>query len=321
MLVDRRQINRGLVAGLAAMGVAGRASAQVPGFEIIAPAGPGGGYDQLARTVQQTLQGERLASGIQVINVPGAGGTIGLAQFVNTKRTPPGLMVAGLGLVGAVLLNKSPVSLKQTTPLARLTGEYQPLVVGADSPIKTPQDLIEKFRADPGSVSWGGFAIGSPDHILSGLVVKAAGGDVKKMNYIVTGAGAEMVPLIINNKVTVATGGYAEFEGHIKSGRMRAIGISAPERVPGIDVPTLREQGVDAVLVNWRGLVAPPGIGAAEKQAYDELMGKMVKSAAWKEQVSKRGWVDLYLDAAAFTAFLDEEQVRIAALLKDLGLA
>ena len=154
--------------------------------------------------------------------------------------------------------------------MARLQGEYQPLVVSAQSDIKTLGDLVKKYKADPGSVSWGGFGLGSPDHLVSALVVKAVGGDVTKMNYIVVGAGGEMLPFIISNKITVATGGYAEFADHIKSGKLRAIGISSPERLPGIDVPTFKEQGVDAELVNWRGLVGSPAMAGADLAAADD---------------------------------------------------
>ena len=180
------------------------------------------------------------------------------AGFANSKEREPALLVAGLGMVGAININKSPVTLDQVTPLARLQGEYQPLFVAANSPIKTVNDLLAKFKENPGSVSWGGFAPGSPDHLLSGLVVKAGGGDVKKMNYVPVGTGGEMLPLVISGKVTVATGGLNEVAGQLKTGRLRAIGISSPERLPGVDIPTFKEQGIDTTLVNWRGLMAPP---------------------------------------------------------------
>jgi putative tricarboxylic transport membrane protein len=296
------------------------ARAEIKGLEIMAPAGPGGGYDQLARATQQVLQSQKLASGVQVMNVPGAGGTIGLAQFVTSKKANPALMVCGLGMIGAVLTNKSPVSLDQVTPLARLTGEYQPFFVAAESPLKTLPDLVKKFKENPGSVSWGGFALGSPDHILTGLTVKAAGGDVTKMNYIVSGAGGEMLAQVMGGHLTVATGGYNEVAGQIKAGKIRALGISSPERVPGIDVPTFKEQGVDVTLVNWRGLVAPPNVKPADKHALEDAIGKMVQSAEWKELVQSRGQVELYLPSDKFAAFLKEEQIRIAGILKETGL-
>jgi len=296
------------------------AQAQIKSLEIIAPAGPGGGYDQLARATQEVLQAKGLASGVQVVNIPGAGGTIGLAQFVTKSARGPGLMVTGLGMVGAIHINKSPVSLDQVEPLARLTGEYQPLVVAADSPIKTLDDLVAKFKADPGSVSWGGFALGSPDHLLCASIVQAIGGDVTKMNYIVAGAGGEMLASVMGGHITVATGGLNEMAQQLRAGKLRALGISSPERLPGVDIPTFKEQGVDVELVNWRGLMAPGKIRPNDKKALDAAIGEMVKSAEWRTIALERGWVDMYQPADEFTAFLAEEQTRIAGILKDLGL-
>jgi putative tricarboxylic transport membrane protein len=322
MSMDRRSFNKALLAAASAgfLPTFPARAQSIKSLKIIAPAGPGGGYDQLARATQEILTGEKIAASVQVVNVPGAGGTVGLAQFINSKERDSSLMVAGLGLVGAPVINKSPVTLAQTTPLARLQGEYQPLFVAAGSPIKSLGDLINKFKQDPGSVSWGGFALGSPDHLLSGLVVKAAGGDVKKMNYVPVGTGGEMLPLVMSGKVTVATGGLNEVAGQFKAGKLRPIGISSPERLPGVDIPTFREQGVDATLVNWRGLMAPPAIGAQDKQSLEEAVAKMVQSAPWKKLLEEREWVDLYMPSDQFTAFLKEEQDRISSLLKELGL-
>jgi putative tricarboxylic transport membrane protein len=322
-MLTRRSFNRTLLAtaGSVALPALSALGQELKSLKITAPAGPGGGYDQLARATQEVLTGEKIAGSVQVINIPGAGGTVGLAGFVNAKEREPALLVAGLGMVGAINVNKSPVTLDQVTPLARLQGEYQPLFVAASSPIRTVPDLIAKFKENPGSVSWGGFAPGSPDHLVSALVVKAAGGDVKKMNYVPVGTGGEMLPLVISGKVTVATAGLNEVAGQLKTGRLRAIGLSSPERLPGVDIPTFMEQGIDATLVNWRGLMAPPNISGEDKQALEAALAKMVKSAAWKKLLEQREWVDLYLPSDPFTAFVKEEQARIGALLKELGLA
>ena len=311
-----------LLAGAAAVGLlpVGMARAEIKSLEIIAPAGPGGGYDQLARATQEVLQAQGLAGGVQVENVPGAGGTIGLAQFVTTKSRNPNLLVTGLGMIGAIAINKSPVTLDQVMPLARLTGEYQPLVVAADSPIKSLADLVAQFKADPGSVSWGGFALGSPDHILSALIVQAVGGDVAKMNYIVAGAGGEMLAQVMGGHLTVATGGLNEMAQQIATGKLRALGISSPERLPGVDMPTFKEQGVDVTLVNWRGLVAPAKMRAADVKSLDEAMAAMVQSAPWQALLKERGWVDMYQSSEEFAAFLTPERARIEGILKDLGL-
>jgi putative tricarboxylic transport membrane protein len=319
--VDRRTFNTAVMSAAAlALLPKGAVAQQVKSLKIMAAAGPGGGYDQLARAVQEILLSQKLAGGVQVVNVPGAGGTIALAQVVTGKERDPLLLTIGLGMVGAINVNKSPVTLDQVQPFARLAGEYQPLVVSASSPLRTLDDLVKKYQENPGSVSWGGFAPGSPDHILSGLVVKAFGGDVKKMNYVPVGAGGEMLPLVMGNRVTVATGGLNEFMGQIKTGKLRALGISSPERLPGVDIPTFKEQGVDAALVNWRGFVASSGLGGEDRQALEAAIAKMVQSEPWKKLVQQREWVDLYLPSDQFAAFLKEEQTRISALLKEIGL-
>src|SRR3712207_5165805 len=304
MTLDRRSFNKALLAAASAslLPALPAWSQEIKSLKIIAPAGPGGGYDQLARAVQEVLMSEKLVTSVQVQNVPGAGGTIGLAQVINSKERDPSLMVAGFGLVGAPVINKSPVSLEQTIPVARLQGEYQPLFVAAESPIKSVTDLVNRFKQDPGSVTWGGFAHGSPDHVLCGLVVKASGGDVKKMNYIPVGTGGEMLPLVMNGKITVATGGLNEVAGQFKAGKLRPIGLSSPERLPGVDIPTFREQGIDATLVNWRGIMAPANISADDKQSLEAAVAKLVQSDHWKRLLKEREWVDLYMPSDQFTA-------------------
>lgn len=321
-------LRRGLRAAVLATALAAPAivpaiapgTASADSLEIIAPAGPGGGYDQLARAVQQTLEQAGLASDVQVINVPGAGGTIGLAQFVADSRQGDKAIVAGLGMVGAIKINKSPVTLADVQPLARLTGEYQPLVVAASSPIKTLDDLAAMYRADPGSVTWGGFAFGSPDHLISAMTVTAMGGDPKQMNYIVTGAGGEMLTQVLGGHITVATGGLNEMAGLIATGQLRALAISSPERLPGVEIPTFKEQGYDVELVNWRGLLARKSAGEAELAALDAALAKMVETEAWKTLAAERGWVDMYLPSDKFSAFLEAEQPRIEQVLVELGL-
>ena len=314
-----RLLRRGLAAAAIGLALAAPVQAEIGSIELIAPAGPGGGYDQLARAVQATAEKAGIASDVQVVNVPGAGGTIGLAQFVNAQGQGNKLIVAGLGMVGAIRINKSPVALDQTTPLARMTGEYQPLVVAADSPIKTLDDLAAKFRADPGSVTWGGFALGSPDHLISAMTVKAMGGDVSQMNYIVAGAGGEMLAQVLGGHITVATGGLNEFAGLIQTGQLRALAISAPERLPGVDIPTFKEQGYDVELVNWRGLLARKSVTPEELAALDAGMSELVQSDAWKALLKERGWVDMHMSSVEFAAFLEAEKVRIGAILADLG--
>jgi putative tricarboxylic transport membrane protein len=318
-----RLSRRALLASALACGVALTvpAQAQVKGLEIIAPASPGGGWDQTARAMQAALQEAGLASGVQVQNISGAGGTIGLAQFVTSKRRKgDAVLVGGLVMLGAILTNKAPVTLDDVTPLARLTGEYELIVVPADSPIRSMADLAQKLKADPGSVSWGGGSAGGTDHILAGLIAKAAGVDPAKVNYIAHSGGGEALSSILGGHVTAGISGYEEFAPQIAAGKLRGIAISAEERVPGVDVPTIKEQGLDVALVNWRGVFAPPQIRDRDKAALAEAVEKMVQSPQWQDVLKKRGWMNLYLPPEPFAAFLAEDRQKVESTLKDIGL-
>jgi putative tricarboxylic transport membrane protein len=313
----------GLLPAAAALDLMGApASAEVQGLEIIAPANPGGGWDQTARTIQALLQETGLASGVQVQNIAGAGGTVGLAQFVTTKkRRGDAILVGGQVMQGAIISNKSPVSLADITPLARLTGEYELVVVPADSPIKSMGDLTAMLKADPGSVSWGGGSAGGTDHILAGLISKAVSVDPAKVNYIAHSGGGEALADILGGHVTTGISGVQEFLPQVDAGKLRAIAVSSDDRLPGIDVPTLKEQGIDVSFVNWRGLMAPPGIKKADFKALEDMIAALVASEKWKATLAERKWVDLYQPSAEFAEFLKNDQAQIAGILKDVGLA
>jgi putative tricarboxylic transport membrane protein len=299
---------------------AGPAFAQME-LKIIAPAAPGGGWDQTARSIQQTLVAEKLVKSAQVINVAGAGGTVGLAQFVNSAKGDGNqLMVNGFVMVGAILMNKAPVSLDQVTPIARLTEETQVMVVPANSPIKTGKDLADAVKKDVARVTFAGGSAGGVDHIMAALFVGAVGGEAAKVNYVPFSGGGESLAAILGGKVTAGISGYGEYEGQIKAGKLRAIGVSSPQRLSGIDVPTFKEQGIDLVIANWRSVVGAPAINAAQKQALSDLVDKMVKSAAWKEVLKQKGWDNAYLPGDAFAKFLKDEQARVGNVLKSVGL-
>ncbi|MEW9806233.1 Bug family tripartite tricarboxylate transporter substrate binding protein [Mesorhizobium marinum] len=290
-------------------------------YKIMAPASPGGGWDQTARSMQAALQDEKISDSVQVVNVPGAGGTIGLAQFVNQAGgDPTQLIVGGYVMVGAILTNKSPVTLDQVTPIARLTGEFEALVVPAASEIKDMAGLVEKLKADPGSVSWGGGSAGGTDHITAGLIAKAVGVDPTKVNYIAFSGGGEALAAILGNQVTVGVSGYGEFAEQIKAGTLRIIGISSDERIAGVDAPTLKESGVDVSIQNWRMVAAAPGITDEQKAAIVADIDKMVNSATWQKTLADKGWANTYLAGDAFGEQLKKDNESTAAILKDIGL-
>jgi putative tricarboxylic transport membrane protein len=296
-------------------------AAQTKNLELIAPASAGGGWDQTARAMQTVLQQAGLASSVQVQNIAGAGGTVGLAQFVTSKkRRGDAILVAGQTLQGAIITNKSPVSLNDITPLARLVGEYEVIFVPAASPIQSMTELVAKLKSDPGSVSWAGGSIASTDQILAGLIAKAVGTDPAKVNYIAHSGGGEALSAILGGHVTVGIGGYGEYQSLINDGKVRALAISSDERLQDVSIPTLKEQGIDVSFFNWRGLMAPPGIRDADLKVLADAVAKMVASPAWKETVAKRQWTDLYQPAPEFAAFIKDDRAKMEGILTDLGL-
>ena len=306
--------------GAAAAMLATSAHAQLE-LKIMAPAGPGGGWDAAARSLQQVMTTTGAAKSVQVTNVAGAGGTVGLAQFVNAAKGDGNqLMVNGITMVGAILTNKAPVNLDMVTPIARLTGDPLVIVVPANSPHQDIQELATAVKTDVGKVTWAGGSAGGADHILAALFVKAAGGDPAKVNYIAFSGGGEAVAAIVGGKVTAGISGYGEFENQIKTGKMRALAVSSSERPQGVDVPTLKEQGMDVEVVNWRAVVAGPGITPEHRKTLADAVEKTVKSKEWAELLKARGWDDYYLPGDQFAAFLKAEQTRVGDVLKSIGL-
>jgi putative tricarboxylic transport membrane protein len=291
-------------------------------YSIMAPAAPGGGWDQTARTMQTVLQAEGISDSVQVTNVPGAGGTIGLAQFVNqAKGDPEALIVGGYVMVGAILTNNSPVDLSMVTPIARLTGESLAIVVPASSDIETVDDLVAALKADPGAVSWGGGSAGGADHIAAGLIAKAVGVDPTQVNYIAFSGGGEALAAILGGQVTVGVSGLGEFESQIEAGQLRLLAVSGENRIEGVDAPTLKEAGVDVVLENWRMVAAGPDLSDEDKAAVMADIEALATSDAWKQELATRGWDDRYLAGEAFEAQLATDIESTGVILKDIGLA
>jgi putative tricarboxylic transport membrane protein len=286
--------------------------------KMMIPANPGGGWDTTGRELGKAMTSAGAVKNVQYDNKGGAAGTIGLAQFVNSsKGDANALMMGGMVMVGGIIQNKSAVQLSQVTPVARLTSEYEVIVVPASGP-KTLKELLDKFKANPGSVSWGGGSAGGTDHILAGLMAKAIGVDPSKVNYVPFKGGGEAVAAIIGGHVTAGISGLSEFAQHIKSGKMRALAVSSPKAMESI--PSLKEQGIDVELSNWRGIFAAPGISRAQRDELIKVVQAGVKSKSWQESLQKNDWSDFWLAGDEYGKYVEAESKRLTDILNALNL-
>lgn len=289
---------------------------------ITAPAGAGGGWDSAARALAEVMMATGNAKSVQVLNVPGAGGTVGLAQFVaSADGAPDQMLVGGITMVGAIITNKAPVDLTSVTPIARLTGDPLVVVVPASSPYQTMADLMAGIKADVATTIWAGGSAGGADHMLAALITQAAGADSSKINYVAFSGGGEALAAMLGGQVTAGISGYGEWQGQIESGDLRALAISYPEPIEGIAAQPLKAQGIDVELVNWRGIFAGPNLDEAEVAALRAAVDATVASPEWKEVLKARGWSDYYAPGEEFGTFIAAESERVHGILKSLGLA
>jgi putative tricarboxylic transport membrane protein len=316
-----------LTASLAACGDKGGSSAsdaKIEKLNIVVPADPGGGWDQTGRTFQTAAQDEKVVKTVSVVNVPGAGGTVGLAKLAN-ERDPNTLMVMGLVMVGAIETNHASTKLADTTPIAKLTEEQEVIVVPASSPYQTVQDLVDDIKARGQKVSIAGGSAGGTDHILAGMLLKNAGiapADIaKSLNYVPFSGGGESLAALLGNKVSAGISGVGEYAEQVKAGKLRALAVSGSEPTSLLpDTPTLQDAGVDLVLTNWRGVVAPGKIDDAKAQALTDMVTKVHDTAAWKKVLQENDWTDAFVTGDDFSSFVDDEVTNVQGTLKDIGL-
>lgn len=287
---------------------------------LIAPAAAGGGWDLVARESQQALRSDGIVNNAQVVNVPGAGGTIGLSQLENLSGQPTTVMITGTVMLGGIAINNSETTLADTVPIAKLAEDFEVFVVPRDSPIQNLEDMIEAWRANPGGLPIGGGSLGGIDHIVAGQLAQEADIDPAAINYIAYSGGGEVLTSLLSNTVGVAVSGFNDFRDQIEAGNVRALAVAAPEPLEGFDVDTFIEQGYDVDLVNWRGIVAPPGISDEDRQTLIEIVSEMVETEQWATAVERNRWKESVLTGDEFGEFLDVEQERITGILEELGL-
>jgi putative tricarboxylic transport membrane protein len=310
------------LAALAAAGALLNVAWANANLKMMIPANPGGGWDSTGRALGEAFRESKAADSVTFENKGGAAGAIGLAQFYNAnKGDPNALMVMGAVMLGGIITGKPPVSITQLTPIARLTTEYNVFVPPANSPFKTMKEVVEQLKKDPGSVKWGGGSRGSTEHIAAAQIAQSVGVPASKINYVPFRGGGEAVAAILGGNVTIGGSGFSEFQQYIEAGKMRAVGITSGERVKGINVPTLKEQGIGVEIGNWRGVFGAAGLTPAQR---DELTARVVKatqSKAWQDALVKNNWMPALLTGKAFDEFVDRDFSSLRATMVRAGMA
>jgi len=290
-------------------------------IKMMIPANPGGGWDSTGRALGRALQDAKVADTVTFENKGGAAGALGLAQFVNaSKGDPNAIMVMGAVMLGGIITGKPPVSLSAATPLARLTSEYNVFVLPANSPFKSMKEVIEQLKKDPGSVKWGGGSRGSTEHIAAAMIAREVGVDASKINYVAFRGGGEATAAILGGNVTIGGSGYSEFSEYINAGKMKALAVTSGSRLKGVNVPTLKEQGINVEIGNWRGVYGAPGITPAQRKTLIDMLVKATKSKAWAESLEKNRWTPALLTGAEFEKFVDDDFASLRATMVKSGM-
>jgi len=317
----RRDMFLKSLAALAAAGALPVSAQTASAIKMMIPANPGGGWDSTGRALGKAMQDSGAAATVTYDNKGGAAGAIGLAQFVNaSKGDPNAMMVMGAVMLGGIITGKPPVGLDKVTPLARLTSEYNVFVLPANSPFKTMKDVVDQLRKDPGSVKWGGGSRGSTEHIAAAMIARDVGVDPAKINYVAFRGGGEATAAILGGNVTVGGSGYSEFAEYISTGKMRPIGVTSATRLKGVNVPTLKEQGINVEIGNWRGVYGAPGITPEQRKALIDALAKTFKSKAWQEAMEKNGWTPAWMAGDEFANFVDSEFASMRATMAKSGM-
>ena len=311
------------LAALAAAGALPLSAQAASAIKMMLPANPGGGWDTTGRALGKALQDAGVASSVTYDNKGGAAGAIGLAQFVNgSKGDPNAMMVMGAVMLGGNITGKPPVNLTQATPLARLTSEYNVFVLPANSPYKSMAEVVAQLKKDPGSIKWGGGSRGSTEHIAAAMIAREVGVDPAKINYVAFRGGGEAISAILGGNVTVGGSGFSEFAEYIATGKMKPIGVTAGQRLKGAagNIPTLKEQGINVEIGNWRGVYGAPGISKAQRDELIAQIEKATKSKAWAEALQKNDWTPAWLAGDAYGKFVDDEFASLRATMAKSGM-
>ncbi len=304
------------IASLTLLASPALAASPLPRLSLVVPAAAGGGWDLTAKAMKIALEQEHLVDHVTIIRYPGAGGLIGLSQFVARRRGQDDvLLVGGLVMLGAALRDEAAITLRDVTPIARLTSEWGILVTPAASPLHSPADLREAMLRDPVALRWVGGALGGPDQGLVWSIADKFHVSLDEIAYYARAGGGRVRDAMIHDRGDIGVSGYAEFAPKLATGELRLLAVAAPSRIAGIAAPTLREGGIDATMMNWRAVFAAPGISQAQQDRLTALMTAMVRTGGWQAQLRENRWADAHLDGNSLLQFIEREQTRWASVV------
>ncbi|MGH8617822.1 MAG: tripartite tricarboxylate transporter substrate binding protein [Burkholderiales bacterium] len=292
--------------------------------EIIVQAGAGGASDRTARMMQRIIQtGQLVETSTTVLNKAGGGGALAY-NYINQHSGDGHFWLVTSGtLLTSYLSGQSPFPHTDFTPLAILFTEYAAFAVREDSPIKTGKDLLSRLKGDsPLSIAISP-GLGNANHIAMAMAVKAAGGDVKKLKIVVFNSSPETMTALLGGHVDVAISPASPMLPFITSGKARAIAVSSAQRLGGAlaNVPTWKEQGVDAVFGNWRGVLGPKGMSDAQIAYWSRVFARLAASPEWKDDLDKNLLTPFFMDGKESKKYMDNEYKQVATIMKDIGLA
>jgi putative tricarboxylic transport membrane protein len=283
---------------------------------ILVPGSAGGGYDSLARETQQALRANSISGNVQVVNLPGASGTVGLKTLVEMDDRDDVLLVLGSAMVGGIEITGSETNFSDVTPIVSVTTDYPVIVLPADSPYKNAQEFLEGWAADPAHHPIGGGALGTVDHLLIIALAESVGIDPADINYIAYSGGGEVLGAMLSGTVSAGVSGYSEISDQILTERVRGMGIAAPEPVDGIDIDTFVDQDIDVVVTNWRGFVAPPGITDDQLADYEAMFEELLATDDWADALERQQWAELVQNGDELSQFIDNEVETTRSLLE-----
>ncbi len=292
--------------------------------EIVINTAPGSGQDSTGRLIQKILQDRKaVPTSITVVNKPGGGGAIAYAYLQSQAANGHFVSIASKSLLTNHISGRSQVTYSDLTPLAILFDEYITVAVKADSPIKSGRDLLDRMKKDPGSLSFGvATSLGNPNHQGVAMALKDAGIDLKKTRTPVFQSGGQAVTALLGGHVDAVPGSVGLMRKHLEAGSIRVIAVAAPQRLTGLyaNVPTWKEQGANAIVSNWRGLIGPPGMTAAQIAFWDGALKQLSQSDGWKKELADNNWDNEYKPAAVTKKYMDAEYAELKAFLTELEL-